>query len=107
MVSREEALKEINKARKWKAFFLVFAAGLFVVGSALVVLFVTRNEIPALLLGIVAFIWSAVMINQLLKTNNLIGLINARIESFNENGPDKDLSRTEAPGSKGSEPGEP
>ncbi|MBN1288755.1 MAG: hypothetical protein JXA49_03855 [Actinobacteria bacterium] len=107
MVGREEILKEIDKAKKWKAFFMIFAAGLFVVGAVLVVLFVAGDDIPALLLGIVSFVWSAVMINQLLKTNELIDLMNARIEGFNRNGTAEDLPGTQTPGSRGSEPGEP
>lgn len=80
MVTREETLKEISKLKKLRILYMIVLILMFCVGVALLIVFISRGGIPDILLSIVAWIWCAILIYQLVRTRELVALMNANLE---------------------------
>lgn len=74
-----EMQKDLAKARRNKVLFLLGGIALFVVGVALIVLYLAHRELPSLLLGLVSFVWGAILLTQSLKVRDIEELIETRI----------------------------
>jgi hypothetical protein len=65
-----EPIKERLDSRKTKLYrilFLLGGIGMLCLFGVLIAIFVDRHELPALLLGLVALFWAAVLIHQSVK----------------------------------------
>jgi hypothetical protein len=78
MVEPDEMVRDLHREKIYAVVYLLGGVGLFGVGVALVVIFGVRKDIPALILGIVAFIWSVLLVVQSRKTRKLVKVIEAR-----------------------------
>lgn len=108
MVSRKETLKEIDKAKKRHILYMVLLVVIFCAGIGLLFIFISKNELPALLLCIVAWAWCALLIYQLTKTKELIALMNTHLERLDDALPaEEGEAETGATRHKGGEDGEP
>lgn len=70
-----EIQEDLRKARRNKVIYLVAGLGLFGTGVALFVIFITGREVPSLLMGCVAFIWGALLVNQALRSREIEDMI--------------------------------
>lgn len=70
-----EIQEDLRKARRNKVIYLVAGLGLFGVGVLLLVIFITGREVPSLLMGFVAFIWGALLVNQALRSRDIEDMI--------------------------------
>ena len=64
-----------RKARRNKVIYLVAGLGLFGVGAVLFVIFIAGREVPSLLMGFVALIWGALLVNQALRSRDIEDMI--------------------------------
>jgi len=67
--------EDLRKARRNKVIYLVAGLGLFGVGAVLFVIFIAGREVPSLLMGCVAFIWGALLVNQALRSRDIEDMI--------------------------------
>lgn len=107
MISREETEKEIEKTKKWRLFFMIFCIGLFIAGVVLIIIFAFGNDIPTLLMGIVALVWSAVLLNQFLKSREILEMMTERLNRAEGVDTGKNGGRKEDPDPGESGPVEP
>lgn len=108
MVNREETLKEIDKAKKRHILYVILLILVFTAGVALLVIFTTRNELPALLMSIAAWVWCALLIYQIFKTRELVALMNTHISRLDDDRPPEDGGAADgAPRSEGGDCDEP
>jgi hypothetical protein len=89
LVETIEKRLDPRKARLYRILFLLGGIGMFGLCAVLISIFVRKNDLPALLLGLVALVWAVVLIHQSLRMRNL------SIGDEDPRGPD------------GGEPGEP
>ena len=80
LFSETEMREDLRKVRFRK--YIYFLGGLGIVGLsiALVVIFFTRRDWPALLLAAVGAFWSVVLFYQSYRTRELEGLVKSRLE---------------------------
>ena len=80
MTEKDTRMREdLLKAGRNKKIYLAAGLGLFGLGVALFVFFFVRRDLPALLLGCIAFVWGALLVNQALRTRDIEDMIEARI----------------------------
>lgn len=80
MVDEREIQEDLRKVSQRKVIYLCSGIGLFAIGAALMITFMIRRELPALLLCVVALIWGALLLNQALRTRDLQDTLTERLE---------------------------
>jgi len=75
MVVREEADEDLARVKLRRIIYMAGGIGMLVLCVGLLVLYFTRHELPALLLGTVAFIWAVLLVYQSFKTREIIIMI--------------------------------
>lgn len=78
--------KDLRRTRINKAVYLLAGVGLSGLGAALLVIFVAGGELPAILLSVVAFIWSALLFNQYRKTRRIVRAMESRLVEMDAGG---------------------
>lgn len=67
----EASPEDLKKARRRKIYFLLGGLVLFAIGVALLIAFMFRRDWKAAILGVVAFIWGALLLNQSMREREL------------------------------------
>jgi hypothetical protein len=80
MIDHSEIEEDCGKVRRRKIIYLAAGLGMFALGSVLFVLFIFQRSVPEMLLGAVAFIWGAILVNQALRCRDIEDNINVRLE---------------------------
>lgn len=116
----EEMREDLRKVRRTGTICFYGAIGTFVLGVALIILFLIKEQVPSLLLGIAGFVWAAVLLNQFLKSREMEDRISAMIDKVPAQGAEVGVvtgeptdvgegvstsrEKREAPGGDGGEP---
>jgi hypothetical protein len=98
-VSKEEMLADLRKARIRKFIYFFAGIGLFVLGVALLAAFaVRRRDWGALILGVIGFVWGAIMLNQARHTRDIEEMIRQKLEELEAAGAPQDSGASEPAG---------
>lgn len=90
-LSKEEVLADLRKARVRKFVYFGAGIGLFLLSTALLVMFfIKRRDWGALALSVVGFIWGAVLLNQSMRARGEEDQAAARLEELEEADPPAD-----------------